>query len=93
MSRAEILEKLKEIAVKMDNRFADSVSDISEEKELLKDLGFSSMQMLFLAVMLEETFHIKLGRIEYLQLATVGDVIDLVESRTSGSQAEPEASS
>jgi acyl carrier protein len=93
MSREEILEKLKEIAVKMDDRFADSVSDITEEKELLRDLGFSSMQMLFLAVMLEETFHIKLGQPDYLHLVTVGDVIDLVERLSSGSRADSAVSS
>lgn len=91
MSRVEILEKLKEITAKMDERFVDSMSDVGEEAELLKDLGFSSMQMLFLAVMLEETFHIKLGPLEYLQLVTVGDVIDLVERLSASSQEEPEA--
>ena len=88
MSREEILEKLREIAVKMDERYADTISAADEDTELLRDLGFSSIQMLFLAVLLEETFQIRLRQLNELHLVTLGDVIDLVERHISDSGAE-----
>ena len=89
MSREEILEKLKEIAVKIDEGYAAGSSEMNEKTELLKDLGFSSLHMLFLAVMLEDTFQIRLGQLEDLRLVTLGDVIDLIETLMPRQKVEP----
>ena len=71
MTREEILEKLKNIIVesKEDNNF--DVSKINEDTQLLRDLGFDSLAMVYMAVILEQKFNCKINN-------EVGDVIDIV---------------
>ena len=82
MNRQEILEILKETVVTMDESYAPGISEVSERTELLKDLCFSSLQMVFLVVMLEDRFHIRLENLENLNLVSIGDVVDLIERLT-----------
>lgn len=87
MSREEILEKLKGIAVIIDESLKDGTSEIGEDTKLLEDLGFSSLNMVFLAVMLEETFSLRINNLGEVKLHTVGDVVDLVEDYSREKQA------
>ncbi len=80
MTREEILEKLRGIAVTIDGTLEDSVANVGEQTRVLEELGFSSIQMVFLAVMLEETFSIRIHDLRELKIVAVGDVIDLIES-------------
>ena len=82
MNRQEILEILKETVVTMDESYAPGISEVNERTELLKDLCFSSLQMVFLVVMLEDRFHIRLENLEDLNLVSIGDVVDLIERLT-----------
>ena len=78
MTREEILEKLKNIIVesKEDNNF--DVSKINEDTQLLRDLGFDSFAMVYMAVILEQKFNCKINNEDYKKIKTVGDVIDIV---------------
>ena len=78
MTREEILEKLKNIIVesKEDNNF--DVSKINEDTQLLRDLGFDSLAMVYMAVILEQKFNCKINNEDYKKIKTVGDVIDIV---------------
>ena len=78
MTRQDILEKLKQIAVTIDRTLENGIADVGEGTRVLEDLGFSSFQMLFLAVMLEETFSIRIADLRQMKIVTVGDVVDLI---------------
>ena len=80
MNREEILEKLADIVAASDKSDGEVRHEIREDTLLKKDLGFDSMHMLFMAVLIEETFKIRLENIKGLNLQTVGDVVNLIEN-------------
>ena len=63
--------------------FEDEVNaaSISEGTSLQKDLGISSIGMLYMAMALEEEFSIKFSNEDLMKLETVADVIACVESK------------
>lgn len=81
MNRDEILKKLADIVSASDKNDGANSPEIREDTLLVKDLGFDSMKMLFMAVLIEETFEIRLENIKGLNLQTVGDVVDMIECR------------
>ena len=81
MSRTEILEKLKGIIVSADASLADRMPAASEDTKILEELGFTSIGLLFMAVVIEETFGIRLEDVNVWQLHTLGDVIDVIQER------------
>ena len=54
---------------------------ISEGTSLQKDLGISSIGMLYMAMALEEEFSVKFSNEDLMKLGTVADVIACVESK------------
>ena len=82
MSREEIIEKLRAIACTVNESLRDRASCIQEDSELLRDLGFSSFDILYMAVLLEETFHIEVEDMEEIRIKTIRDAVDLVEKKT-----------
>ena len=63
--------------------FEDDVdaSAISDSTNLQKDLGISSIGMLYMAMALEEEFSIKFSNEDLMKLGTVADVIACIESK------------
>ena len=63
--------------------FEDDVdaTGIQDTTNLQKDLGISSIGMLYMAMALEEEFSIKFSKEDLMKLATVADVIACVESK------------
>lgn len=63
--------------------FEDEVNAaaISEGASLQKDLGISSIGMLYMAMALEEEFSIKFSNEDLMKLGTVADVIACIESK------------
>jgi len=51
---------------------------ISEESELIDDLGISSMDILMLIAYIEEEFHIRITERSIRRIFTVGDVVDVI---------------
>lgn len=78
MDRAEMLEILKEIILETDQDNVLNDSMITEESELIRDLGFDSFKMIFAAVMIEHRMNCRIDNEKYKRIKTVGDVIDLL---------------
>ena len=78
MDRTEILEKLKAIILETDKVNVLNNSMITEESELVRDLGFDSFKMILAAVMIEERLNCRIDNEKYKGIKTVGDVIDLL---------------
>ena len=55
------------------------VETIQESDDLVEDLGISSMDILTLVSYLEEEFHITITERMLRKVATVGDLVDLVQ--------------
>ena len=75
MCKNEILEKI--IAV------ISTISDaeeITEDSELLEDLGISSMDVLYVVSCMEAEFGVKIPEKTVRSLEVVADMVDLVES-------------
>ena len=81
MDRNGIMEKLKEIVVSADESLAPKMDGVTEETRILEDLGINSVGMLFIAVMIEETFGIQLNNVYVGSLVRMSDVISMVEER------------
>ena len=78
MSRIEILEKIKSIIIENNPDKAINASMITENSELVRDLEFDSMQMVYTAVVLEKEFNCRIGNEGYRKAKTIGDIIDLI---------------
>ena len=63
--------------------FEDEVdsSAITHSTSLQKDLGISSIGMLYMAMALEEEFSIKFSNEDLMKLGTVADVIACIETK------------
>ena len=57
------------------------VSAITDSTDLRKDLGISSIGMLYMAMALEEEFSIKFSNEDLMKLGTVADVIACIEGK------------
>ena len=75
------MEKLKEIVVSADESLASKMDGVTEETKILEDLGINSVGMLFIAVMIEETFGIQLNNVYVGSLVKMSDVIDMIMER------------
>ena len=58
------------------------VSAIGGSTSLRKDLGISSIGMLYMAMALEEEFSIKFSNDDLMKLTTVADVIACIEGKS-----------
>lgn len=63
--------------------FEDEVgtTGIGNDTSLQKDLGISSIGMLYMAMALEEEFSIKFSNEDLMKLGTVADVIACIEAK------------
>ena len=78
MTRQEIFDKLKEIMIEADDRNEEIVQKSTEETDLMQDFGFSSVNMLYIVIMIEESFGIRFENVGVQDLRKVGDVIDYI---------------
>ena len=78
LNKNEILEKLKEILVNMDDKNAAYVDKINADTKLLTDLGLSSVGILYMVIAVEETFGVEFNNDK--PLVTVGEVVDYIEA-------------
>ena len=77
MSREEIILKLTEVM----EFTLGSEPNFTEESRLVDELGFSSVDMLYLMIATEESFGIRFENVGVMDLVTVGSVIDYIEAR------------
>ncbi len=76
--RQEIFSQLKEILQSADDRNPESVEKATEDTDLVADLGLSSVSMLYLVIVMEDTFDIRFDDIGVTDFTTVGSVIDYI---------------
>ena len=76
-----ILEGIKEA---LTDAFGDDmdISILRPESDLRKDLGFNSIGLLAMAVSLEEKFGINFSNDDFAKINTVGDVIEVIRSKS-----------
>lgn len=72
-----VLEKLKEIIA---NQFGIDVDVISEDTDIVADLGADSLDVVEMMMALEEEFSVTIEDEKIADLKTVGDVVGYVES-------------
>ncbi len=58
-----------------------NVDGITPESSLREDIGINSIGLLYMAMALEEEFEIKFTNDDFIDIATVGDVITVIEKK------------
>ncbi len=71
-----VADKVIELISKQLNRPAD---EIAEDKEIVKDLGADSLDVVEMLMSLEEEFEISVPEEDAVNIKTVGDIIKLIE--------------
>ncbi len=81
MTKAEILDKLKEIMLAMDPTKADLISGANENTRLVEDLGLTSVGILYMVVAIEETFSVNFDNLGVRDFKTIGDAVSFIEDK------------
>ena len=81
MTKAEILDKLKEIMLAMDPTRADLISGANENTRLVEDLGLTSVGILYMVVAIEETFSVNFDNLGVRDFKTIGDAVSFIEDK------------
>lgn len=71
-----VSEQVKELIAKQLNK---PVSEITEDKEVVKDLGADSLDVVEMLMNLEEESGITISEEDAVNIKTVGDIISLIE--------------
>lgn len=82
LSRNEILEKLSSV---MEMTLGDTdidISSLTEQSELVSDIGLDSVGILYLVVAIEEFFGVRYDDVGFGDFKTIGDVVDYIENNT-----------
>ncbi len=84
MSRNEIIEKLMDVMkLAMPSSTLD-LSSLSEDSQLVNDLGLSSVGVLYVVIAIEEFFAIRFDDVGFADFKTIGDVINYIEKKLNG---------
>lgn len=81
LNRKEILEKLQDIMISINDEERRKIEASTEETRLVEDIGLTSVGMLYLVIVLEESFQIKFEDVGTSTFDTVGKVIDYIEEK------------
>ena len=81
MSRNEIKEKLLDV-MKMATPSGDfDAEGLSEDSNLVSDLGLTSVGVLYIVIAIEEFFDIRFDDVGFADFKTIGDVINYIEKK------------
>ncbi len=72
-----VVDKVKELIAKQLNK---TIEEIAEDKEVVKDLGADSLDVVEMLMSLEEEFSITVPEEDAVNIKTVGDIINLIEN-------------
>jgi acyl carrier protein len=82
MQRTQVREVLQHIfEEELDNKFGE----LRDDMVLAQEFAFDSVDYVSLIMRVEENFHIRLTNVELTNVATVGSLVDLVESKVTES--------
>ena len=73
-----ITEKVKELIAK---QLGKAVDQITEDKEVVTDLGADSLDVVEMLMTMEEEFGVAIPEDEAVNIKTVGDIIKLLEDK------------
>ena len=73
-----VAEKVKQLIASQLNK---SIDEILDEKEVVKDLGADSLDIVEMLMGLEEEFDITVPEEDAVNIKTVGDIIKLIEDK------------
>ena len=71
------IDKVKELISKQLNR---PVEEITEDKEVVKDLGADSLDVVEMLMSLEEEFNITVPEEDTANIKTVGDIVKIIDA-------------
>jgi acyl carrier protein len=78
VERAEIKEKVDEVLMRL---IAVEASEITEDANLIKDLGLDSLDYAELIMEFEQGFDLRIPDTDAEQMATVGQIYSYIESK------------
>ncbi len=78
---ASILDRVKKVVVK---QLEVSEDEVTETASFVDDLGADSLDVVELVMGLEEEFDIEIPDEDAEKIATVGDAVKYIESKTAG---------
>lgn len=71
-------DKVKELIASQLNK---KLEEVTEDKEIVKDLGADSLDVVEMLMGLEEEYGITVPEEDAINIKTVGDIINLIESK------------
>lgn len=72
------IDKVKELISKQLNK---DINDVTAEKEIVKDLGADSLDVVEMLMSLEEEFNITVPEEDAVNIKTVGDIVNLIDEQ------------
>ncbi len=81
MNREQVFDRLKEIAT---SQVKIPAENIREEMIIFQDLGLDSLSIADLILRVEECFGFEFQEEDLGRLKTVGDLLDVIQSRSRG---------
>lgn len=76
MTDERILSKLKDIFESLNNKKEEN---ITENSNIFTDLGLDSIGLVYMAIIIEQTFNIDMGNIDLGSLKTVKDIVNYIK--------------
>ncbi len=73
-----VIDKVKEL---ISQQLGKDISEITEEKEIVKDLGADSLDVVEMLMSLEEEFDVTVPEEDAVNIKTVGDIIKVIEEK------------
>ncbi len=73
-----VLENVKNLISQQLNK---PVEEITEDKEIVKDLGADSLDVVEMLMSLEEEFEIRVPEEEAVNIKTVADIVKMIEEK------------
>jgi acyl carrier protein len=93
MQRDQIRSTLKTI---LENEIGEVVPNLPDEAKIIEQFGLDSVDVVSLVMHIERHFRVRIAHEELERVATVGSLLDLIETKTaelaaSGAQVPPQA--
>ena len=85
-SREEIFTKLKEILKTTNYVDEKIINECTEDYHIITDLGLSSIMILHVLVLIEESFNIKIDMNNGKNILIVKNIIDIIYDKTKKSE-------
>ena len=73
-----IAEKVKQLIAEQLNK---SIEEVTDEKEVVKDLGADSLDVVEMLMSLEEEFGVTVPEEDAVNIKTVSDIVNLIEEK------------